>query len=67
MLGIVVGCAHGIALGMGKLPFDGLMGPSLYLLGFRNVLISAEVLIWWAVLGSNQWLPPCEGGTLPLS
>ena len=22
---------------------------------------------WWAVLGSNQWLPPCEGGTLPLS
>jgi len=23
--------------------------------------------VWWAVLGSNQWLPPCEGGTLPLS
>lgn len=22
---------------------------------------------WWAILGSNQWLPPCEGGTLPLS
>lgn len=24
-------------------------------------------IFWWAVLGSNQWLPPCEGGTLPLS
>ena len=27
----------------------------------------ALFLYWWAVLGSNQWLPPCEGGTLPLS
>ena len=24
-------------------------------------------LIWWVVVGSNHWLPPCEGGTLPLS
>ena len=24
-------------------------------------------LLWWAVLGSNQWLQPCEGCTLPLS
>ncbi len=24
-------------------------------------------LAWWAVQGSNLRLPPCEGGTLPLS
>jgi hypothetical protein len=22
---------------------------------------------WWAIQDSNLWLPPCEGGTLPLS
>ena len=28
---------------------------------------SASIEIWWVVVGSNHWLPPCEGGTLPLS
>src|SRR5258706_7694910 len=25
------------------------------------------LLLWWAVLGSNQWPLPCEGSALPLS
>jgi hypothetical protein len=32
--------------------------------GLRRISLD---YLWWAVLGSNQWLPPCEGGTLPLS
>jgi hypothetical protein len=26
-----------------------------------------EPAAWWAILGSNQWLLPCEGSALPLS
>ena len=26
-----------------------------------------KLLIWWALQDSNLRLPPCEGGTLPLS
>ena len=32
-----------------------------------QVVDLAHCDFWWAILGSNQWLPPCEGGTLPLS
>jgi hypothetical protein len=32
------------------------------LLGFAKLLI-----LWWAQQDSNLRLPPCEGGTLPLS
>lgn len=33
------------------------------------ILLSQEASLntRWAQLGSNQWLPPCKGGALPLS
>jgi len=26
-----------------------------------------SLILWWAVLGSNQWPLPCESSALPLS
>jgi hypothetical protein len=30
---------------------------------FRYCFGLLWIIRWWAVLGSNQWLPPCEGTT----
>ena len=30
-------------------------------------IASNQVIFWWAQQDSNLRLPPCEGGTLPLS
>jgi hypothetical protein len=34
---------------------------------YLQVLESLGIEIWWALQDSNLRLPPCEGGTLPLS
>jgi hypothetical protein len=29
--------------------------------------VCKSLILWWALQDSNLRLPPCEGGTLPLS
>ncbi len=33
----------------------------------KLAVIRNHLIIWWVVLGSNQWPLPCEGSALPLS